>query len=198
MEHVPPEKDHAQVEIPAHQSAQRQHRALEAIAVLHYAEHRPGPQAQSPTQVVEKDGLVTVTWPVSAEQTGSAVFNLDEKQPLIEALGVGENAGETAVIARKLNPVTVLTVGSRNLQDPAGWVAFFDKTSERPREKFPVKLGKRTLRVSQEGNRTTVSLAEASAGSAASIQRSTLRPSSESGVIRLTRAGGGRRTMAGA
>lgn len=135
-------------------------------------------RAESPTQVVEKDGLVTVTWPVSASQTGTAVFNLNENLPLIESLGVGAKGQPVAVIARKLNPVTVLTVGSRNLKDPAGWVAFFDRTSERPREKFLVKLGKRALRVSEEGNRTTVSLAEASAGTFRGDIRFTFYPDS--------------------
>ncbi|MES2660372.1 MAG: hypothetical protein V4689_17240 [Verrucomicrobiota bacterium] len=119
----------------------------------------------SSVKVIEKDGLVTVTWPISAEQTGSAVFNMDEAKPLIDSLGVATNGQATKVIAGNLNPVTLLTVGSRNLQDPAGWVAFFDKTSTRPRETFLVKLGKRSMKVSTEGNRTTVSLAEASAGS---------------------------------
>ncbi len=121
--------------------------------------------AQSATEVVEKEGLVTVSWPLSADQIGNAVFNLDESQPLIESFGIARDGKKSLEIARNLNPVTVLTVGSRNLQDPAGWVAFFDKTSERESERFPVKLGKRALRVSREGNRTTVSLAEASAGS---------------------------------
>jgi hypothetical protein len=130
-------------------------------------------RAESPTKVSEKDGLVSVTWPVSENRTGTAVFNLDEEQPLIESLGID---GE--LIARKLNPVTVLTVGSRDLRNPAGWVAFFDRTNERPREKFLVKLGKRSLRVSEEGNRTTVSLAEATAGTFSGDIRFTFYPGS--------------------
>ncbi len=122
-----------------------------------------GPEAG--VQVVEKDGLVRVTWPISAEETGSAVFSMDEARPLIESLAVAGKGRPAKTIATGLNPVTWLTVGSRNLDDPAGWVAFFDNPPKRPHETFPVKLGKRSLRVSKEGSHTTVTVAEASAGS---------------------------------
>ncbi|MEO5917609.1 MAG: hypothetical protein ABIS50_25490 [Luteolibacter sp.] len=122
-------------------------------------------EGDSAVKVVEKDGLVTVTWPISAEQAGSAVFNMDEAKPLIDSLGVAANGQPAKVIAGNLNPVTLLTVGNRNLDDPAGWVAFSDKTSTRARETFLVKLGKRSMHVTTDGNRTTVGVAEASAGS---------------------------------
>lgn len=121
--------------------------------------------AESGVAVVEKDGRVRVTWPISAEESGSAVFSMDETKPLIESLGVAANGQAAKTIVGGLNPVTLLTVGSRDLANPAGWVAFFDNPPKRPFETFPVILGKRALRVSEEGTRTTVSVAEASAGS---------------------------------
>jgi len=119
----------------------------------------------SGVEVIEKDGQVSVTWPISADEIGSAVFNMDEAKPLIESLGVAAKGREMRTIASGLTPVTLLTVGSRDLASPAGWVAFFDNPPKRPHETFPVKLGKRALHVSEEGSHTTVSLAEASAGS---------------------------------
>ncbi|MES2921199.1 MAG: hypothetical protein V4819_06625 [Verrucomicrobiota bacterium] len=121
--------------------------------------------AGSGVDVIEKDGQVRVTWPISADEAGSAVFSMDEAKPLIESLGVAAKGKKAKVIASGLTPVTLLTVGSRDLANPAGWVAFFDNPPKRPHETFPVKLGKRSLRVSEEGSHTTVSLAEASAGS---------------------------------
>jgi hypothetical protein len=115
--------------------------------------------------VIEADGVVRVTWPISASQTGSVIFDMDESQPLIRSLGVATAGAEPKLIASGLNPVTLLTVGSRNLDDAAGWVAFFDNSPKRPHETFTVKIGKRGLRVNQEGKRTVVTVAEASAGS---------------------------------
>ncbi len=121
--------------------------------------------AGSGVEVMEKNGQVRVTWPISAAETGSAVFSMDEAKPLIESLGVAAKGREMKVVASGLTPVTLLTVGSRDLASPAGWVAFFDNPPKRSHETFPVKLGKRALHVTEEGSHTTVSLAEASAGS---------------------------------
>ncbi|GAA5130963.1 hypothetical protein JIN84_05450 [Luteolibacter yonseiensis] len=109
---------------------------------------------------VEKDGsLVRVTWPISAQEKGSVVFSMDETKPLIETMSVGEK-----VIASGLTPSTVLTVGSRNLNDQAGWVAFFDNPPKREYQRHAVKLGKRSLNVTEKGAHTTVTVAAASAG----------------------------------
>ncbi|WP_165252618.1 hypothetical protein [Paludisphaera soli] len=133
--------------------------------------------AQSGVQVVEADGRVRVTWPMSAEESGTAVISLDAEKPLIESLGVAAGGAETRV-ATGLNPVTMLTVGSRDLKYPAGWVAFFDNPPKRPHQTFPVVLGKRRAVVTRDGARTTVSVAEASAGSFRGDVRFTFYPNS--------------------
>ncbi len=120
---------------------------------------------ESGVKVAEEAGRVRVTWPIAEGETGSAVFSMDEAKPLIESLGIASNGQEMKPIASGLNPVTLLTVGSRDLASPAGWVAFFDNPPKRPHETFPVKLGKRALQVAEQGPHTTVTLAEASAGS---------------------------------
>ena len=120
--------------------------------------------AESGVNVVETDGRVRVTWPISAEETGSAVFSMDEAKLLVESLGIAAKGQEAKAIVSNLNPVTLLTVGSRDMDSPAGWVAFFDNPPKRPHETFLVKLGKRSLHVTEEGAHTTVSLAEVSGG----------------------------------
>lgn len=115
--------------------------------------------SKSEVKVVKDGSLVRVTWPISGEETGSVVFSMDESKPLIETMAVGEK-----VIASALNPATVLTVGSRSINEPAGWVAFFDNPPKREYQRYPVKLGKRSLRVTEQGAHTTVSVAAASAG----------------------------------
>jgi hypothetical protein len=93
-----------------------------------------------------------------------AVFSLDENQPLITSLGVAAKGKPVTQVMKALNPVTLLTVGSRDSKNPQGWGAFFDKVPTRPYETFLVSLGKRRVQATNEGNRTTISLAEASAG----------------------------------
>lgn len=124
-----------------------------------------GGSSKSGVKVTQESGLVKVTWQVSESQTGSVVFSMDESAPLIQSIGIGEKDGEMKTIASGLNPVTVLTVGTRNLSDQAGWVAFFDNPPKREHQSYEVKLGKRSLKVTEQGAHTTVSVAEASAGS---------------------------------
>lgn len=105
-----------------------------------------------------------VTWSISAAENGEVVFSLDETKPLIESLGVAAAGQPVAVVLKALNPVTLLTVGSRDAKNPQGWGAFFDNPPQRPSETFLVALGKRRVQTTNEGNRTTISLAEAAAG----------------------------------
>ncbi|WP_165074086.1 CehA/McbA family metallohydrolase domain-containing protein [Paludisphaera rhizosphaerae] len=119
----------------------------------------------SGVQVEEADHRVRVTWPISNGESGSAVFSLDPAKPLIESLGTTAAKGSVKPVATGLNPVMTLTVGSRDLKNPAGWVAFFDNPPLRPHQTYPVVLGKRRAVVSSLGSRTTVSIAEVSAAS---------------------------------
>ncbi len=120
--------------------------------------------ADSGVEVEQADGRVRVTWPISADEGGSAVFSLDPEKPLIESLGVATAGGAATPVATGLDPVTHLTVGSRDLKNPAGWVAFFDNPPRRPHRTYSMRLGDRRAVVSREGSRTTVSVAEVSAG----------------------------------
>lgn len=109
--------------------------------------------------VEEGGGMIRVDWPISSEESGTARFSLDETKPLIQSFSV---AGKE--IAAMLNPFTLLTVGERDLKNPAGWVAFFDDPSKRPNETFLMTIGKRSAKLTQLPSRTTIRLAEVSAG----------------------------------
>ena len=120
--------------------------------------------ADSGVVLEQGEAQLRVTWPMSAEENGVAVFSLDEGKPLIESLGVAPKGQPATVVMRTLNPVTLLTVGSRDSKNPQGWGAFFDNTPRRPYDTFLVALGKRRVQTTNYGTRTTVSLAEASGG----------------------------------
>ncbi len=105
-----------------------------------------------------------VTWPLSAEESGVAVFSLDQTRPLIESLGITVKGRPSTVVMKALNPVTLLTVGSRDSENPQGWGAFFDNTPRRTYETYVVALGERRVQMTNHATRTTVSLAAAAAG----------------------------------
>jgi hypothetical protein len=120
--------------------------------------------AESGVTLEQSEMQLRVTWPMSAEESGVAVFSLDEKKPLIESIGVAAKGQPASVVMSTLNPVTLLTVGSRDSKNPQGWGAFFDNTPKRPYETFLLALGKRRVQTTNHGTRTTISLAEVSGG----------------------------------
>jgi hypothetical protein len=120
--------------------------------------------ADSGVTLEQSEMKLRVTWPMSADENGVATFSLDEKKPLIESLAVAAKGQAGKVIISRLNPVTLLTVGSRDSKNPQGWGAFFDNTPRRPYETHLLALGKRRVQTTNHGTRTTISLAEASGG----------------------------------
>ena len=120
--------------------------------------------ADSGVALEKSEMHLRLTWPISAEESGVAVFSLDPMKPLIESLGISAKGQASTVVMKALNPVTLLTVGSRDSKNPQGWGAFFDNTPRRPHETYLVALEQRRVQTTNHGARTTVSLAEASAG----------------------------------
>lgn len=114
----------------------------------------------------EAPGL-RLTWPVSASEVGEIVFNLEPGRPLIERLAVGPADGSAPPVAllQRMDPVTLLTIGERDLQNPAGWVAFFDNPPTRAYRTVGAVLAKRSVRVTNAGSRTVVRIGDVTAGS---------------------------------
>lgn len=109
-----------------------------------------------------------LTWPVSADTNGEIVFNCEDGRPLIESLALataGATDGPAVPLMQRVDPVTLLTIGERDLRNPAGWVAFFDNPPQRAYQTVPATLKKRSVRVTSSGTRTVVSLGDVTAGS---------------------------------
>src|SRR5204863_7787895 len=106
------------------------HRSLLALSVILIAARCAA--ADPGVTVVEQGNLVRVTWPMSAEENGVVVFSLDQNQPIIESLAIAAKGQPATPVLKALNPVTLLTVGSRDSKNPQGWGAFFDNTPKRP------------------------------------------------------------------
>jgi hypothetical protein len=135
-------------------------RSCLALAVLLLAVRCGG--AESGVVVAERGNQVRLTWPMSAKENGVVVFNLEQSKPLIESLSIAAKGRRETTVMKALNPVTLLTVGSRDSKNPQGWGAFFDNTPKRPYETFLIQFGARRVQTTNFGTRTTVSIAEAS------------------------------------
>ena len=109
---------------------------------------------------VTRDGTrLNCTWPIEKGETASMTFQLAPERPLIQEMAIGG-----APVLVDVDPVLVMTVGSRNLSDKAGWIAFFDNPPKRPHEKYLAELKKTSARVESSGARTTVIVGDLTCG----------------------------------
>jgi hypothetical protein len=121
-------------------------------------------QPASGVAIRQDDSRLRITWPMAEGEHGVLVLQLQEKQPLIEELGIARAADRPALpLLRSVNPVTFLTVGSRDLSKQ-GWNAFFDNPPRRAHETFRAVLARKKVRVQSQGRRSTVILEGLSAG----------------------------------
>lgn len=106
---------------------------------------------------VRQDGTrLQMTWSLMERESGVLVLRLETGQPLIDELGITSKATESTTLVRQVNPVTVLTVGSRDLTQ--GWNVFFDNPPRRPHKTHLAVLQPKTARVNSHGRSTTVTL----------------------------------------
>ena len=132
---------------------------------------------KSPIRISQTGSLLRAAWPMDKNEFGVLTLNLEDNAPLISELSIANSPTSKATpIITNVNPVTVLTVGSRDLKNPAGWVAFFDKVPTRPYQSYRAELRKKSARVVSEGNRSTIIIDEISAGSFHGDLRFTLYP----------------------
>ncbi|MBC8137288.1 MAG: hypothetical protein H8F28_15520 [Fibrella sp.] len=115
--------------------------------------------------VVTEKARLRVAWSISKGNHGTLVLNLEKGKPLIESLGIVSGGKSPKIIARQLDPAALLTIGERDLNSPARWVAFFDNPHKRPHKTVPVVLDKQSVRISSEGARTTIIIGKVSADS---------------------------------
>lgn len=115
------------------------------------------------SQFVESTGFtaraenrsLTLTWQISPQESGVLQLNLVHGQPLITRLGLIQG-GKSRDLLRELTPLVFLTIGERNLQNPTGWMAFFDRPIERAYQHSAVKFDLKQIRVTNSGSRMQV------------------------------------------
>lgn len=121
-------------------------------------------KADSGVVVRAQETRLRILWPIASGELGELVLNRRPGQPLIEEMGIVKAAGAPATpLVRNVNPVTLLTVGSRDLSKH-GWNVFFDNPPRRPHETFLASLAATKAVVRSQGRRATVVFDGLSAG----------------------------------
>jgi hypothetical protein len=123
-------------------------------------------RADGAVKIEQGGGILRAEWPLSGNKGdhGELVLHLKPDLPLIHSLGIAKAKSEKAILLFNANPVTWLTVGSRDLSKQ-GWSAFFDNPPRRPHQTHAAQLSRKSLRVSSAGERATIAIGELTAGS---------------------------------
>src|SRR5439155_460906 len=123
-----------------------------------------GHKVASGVTIRQDDSRLRITWPIGPEEYGVMILQLQPKQPLIEELGIAKTAdGRSMPLIRKVNPMTRLTVGIRDLSKQ-GWTVFFDNPPKRAHETFPAVLEPKQVRAKSQGRHSAIILDGLSAG----------------------------------
>jgi hypothetical protein len=135
--------------------------AVSSSAVVDLADFRSGTDI-----AVDHDSVrLRLRWRITAEEFGALTLNLERARPLIEVLGVDRAGEPSRDILQKVNPVVLLTVGERDLKNPAGWMAFFDNPPLRAYRSHAMVIDKKRVRVTGGAQRATISVSDVTVGS---------------------------------
>jgi hypothetical protein len=121
-------------------------------------------------EVRQRGTKLMLAWALGEGESGRLRLDLFPGEPLIESLGiVPEAPGDARVVLQNIDPVTFLTVGTR--EAPSGrppqmsmWNVFFDNPAKRPYQIYSSRLDLRRARVSSEGRHATVALGDLTIG----------------------------------
>ena len=113
-------------------------------------------------KVQVKNNKIFVSWPVSKEEKGQIILNLEKDKPLFNSIGLTQNKVLKEII-NNVDPLFLLTVGKRDLVSQNGWNIFFDKVPLKPHKSYVVVLDKKEANVSNTHSRTTIKIGEISA-----------------------------------
>lgn len=95
---------------------------------------------------------------MAENEFGVLALRFHAREPLIEELAIAVAAdGPSVAILRGLNPVTYLTVGTRDLS-AQGWNVFFDNPPRRPHQTYRATLDLKSVTVRSQGIRTAVAI----------------------------------------
>lgn len=143
-----------------------------------------GYDSASEIRIEKGADLINVRWLGSQNVFCELVLSLTDGTALVKSVGTMADAMDPAdIILRDFNPVTLLTVGERDLSKRAGWVIFFDKVHTRPSKASLASLDMNTVLVSASSKRAVIEISQLTAGSFSGVLRFTF--SSGSSLVRV-------------
>ncbi len=101
--------------------------------------------------------LLVMGWD-TPEGSTELTLNVSGQGALVRSIAVAPGKGKPVVVLRDVDPVTVLSVGQRDLKKRGGWTIFFDRTSRKPSESGPLTLKLKSAIVRSVGRRCIVEL----------------------------------------
>lgn len=105
--------------------------------------------------------VLNVRWMGSGGRFCELVFSLLKGAPLVRSMGTMEGAQDPAEqILQDVNPITILSVGERDLRKRNGWMIFFDKVHTRPFKAELVELSLKTVQVQSHAQSASVEFSE--------------------------------------
>ena len=108
--------------------------------------------------VVRAAGEALVIGWNTPEGSTELTLNVSGRGALVRSIAVASGAGKPVVVLRDADPVTVLSVGQRDLKKRGGWTIFFDRTSRKPSESGRLTLKLKSVAVRSVGRRCIVEL----------------------------------------
>ena len=107
---------------------------------------------------IEVEGKLLVTKWNTPEGSTQLTLNLSKQGALVRSISVTPDKGKPVSVLRDIDPVTVLTVGERDLKKRNGWTIFFDRTSRKPSESGLLELKLNSVTVQSVGRRCIIDL----------------------------------------
>lgn len=92
------------------------------------------------------------------EGSTELTLNISGRGALVRSIAVASGGGKPVVVLRDADPVTMLSVGERDLKKRGGWTIFFDRTSRKPSESGQLTLKLKSVVVRSLGRRCIVEL----------------------------------------
>jgi hypothetical protein len=92
------------------------------------------------------------------EGSTELTLNISGHGALVRSIAVAPGKGKPLVVLRDADPVTVLSVGQRDLKKRGGWTIFFDRTSRKPSESGRLTFKLKSVVVRSVGRRCIVDL----------------------------------------
>ena len=87
-------------------------------------------------------------------------LNISGEGALVRSIAVASGDSKPVVVLRDADPITVISIGQRDLKKRGGWNIFFDPTSRKLSKSGPLKLKLKSVLVRSEGNRCIVEIDE--------------------------------------